>query len=307
MTRIIAYTILYFLSIGLSFSQVKSEEILLKNDSIELSGTLSYTKTKVPLIIWVHGSGNVDRNGNQAGVNIKANYIKQFRELINKEGIAFYSYDKRTSNPKNFKHSKNIVFDDFVKDVNIAVNHFKNDTRFSKIVLVGHSQGSLTAMLASKNVDKLVSLAGPGESIEKAMVKQITKQNAILGKAAAEHFKELRETGTIKTVNPFLVSIFQKANYPFLINWIKYNPAHEIKRLNIPILIINGDKDLQVKVEDAKALHKAKPSSELVIIKNMNHVLKHIEKDADNMNSYYKADFPISKELITRIINFIKK
>ncbi len=32
---------------------------------------------------------------------IKANYIKQFRDSINKEGIAFYSYDKRTANKNN--------------------------------------------------------------------------------------------------------------------------------------------------------------------------------------------------------------
>lgn len=285
---------------------IHSEEVLLKNDSIELPGTLTFSTTKSPLIIWVHGSGNVDRNGNQGAI-VKANYIKQFRDEINKENIAFFSFDKRTSNLKNFKFLKGVTLNDFVDDVQKAINHFKDDTRFSEIILVGHSQGSLIAMLASKNVDKYISLAGPGESIDKTMVKQVTAQNALLGEATAAHFKELKETGTIKEVNPFLISIFSKPNLPFFKSWADYNPTEEIKKLIIPVLIINGTKDLQVKVEDANALHKAKPSSELVIIENMNHVLKNIDKDADNMNSYYSADFNLSEKLITTVIAFIKK
>jgi hypothetical protein len=307
MKRIIIYTALYFLFLGSSFAQITSKEVLIKNDSIELPGTLSYTNATSPLVIWIHGSGNIDRNGNQAGVNIKANYIKQFREKMNNNGFAFFSYDKRTASTKNFKFLKNTLFDDLVNDAKIIVNHLKDHYTFKEIVLVGHSQGSLTAMLASENASKYISLAGLSNSFDKTLVKQVANQNPMLGKVADEHFKELFKTGTIKQVNPFLVSIFRKQNYPFLINWAKYNPSKEIQELNIPILIINGDKDLQVKNEDAEALHKAKPSSKLVIIENMNHVLKHIEKDADNMNSYYSADFKLSKKLIATIVNFIKE
>ncbi|NVK51694.1 MAG: alpha/beta hydrolase [Flavobacteriaceae bacterium] len=307
MKKIIIYTALYFLFLTSSFAQVISKEVFIKNDSIELPGTLSYINTTSPLVIWIHGSGNIDRNGNQAGVNIKANYIQQFREKMNNNGFAFFSYDKRTANPKNFKLLKNTLFDDLVDDAKIIVKHLKDNYTFKEIVLIGHSQGSLTAMLASENANKYISLAGLSNSFDKTLVKQVTNQNAMLGKVADEHFKELFKTGTIKQVNPFLVSIFRKQNYPFLINWAKYNPSKEIQKLNIPILIVNGDKDIQVKIEDAKAMHKAKPSSRLAIIENMNHVLKHIEKDADNMNSYYTADFPISTKLITTILNFIRK
>ena len=300
------YIFIFIGFITYSQSKITSEEILIKNDAIELPGTLSFTSTNTPLVIWVHGSGNVDRNGNQGAV-VKANYIQQFRDEINKKGVAFYSFDKRTSNAKNFKFLKGITLNDFVSDVQKTINHFKNDNRFSEIILIGHSQGSLIAMLASKNVQKYISLAGPGESIDKTMVKQVTAQNALLGEATAAHFKELKETGAIKEVNPLLISIFSKPNLPFFKSWASYDPTEEIKKLRIPVLIINGTKDLQVKVEDANALHKANPSSELVIIENMNHVLKNIEVDADNMKSYYSADFQLSKKLLTSIIAFIKK
>ena len=143
-----------FLSFGQS--EISSEEIIIYNDSIELPGTLTQLKKskKHPLIIWVHGSGNVDRNGNQKGVNIKANYIKQFRDSINDQA-AFFSYDKRTANSKNLKYLQNVSFDDLVSDVRKIISNFKDDPRFSEIILAGHSQGSLVAMLAvNESVNK---------------------------------------------------------------------------------------------------------------------------------------------------------
>jgi hypothetical protein len=310
MIRIVALIIIHIIGVTASSAkaQVKSEEILIKNDSIELPGTLTYSDKDTNLIIWVHGSGNVDRNGNQAGLNVGADYIKQFRENINKEGIAFFSYDKRTANMKNMKFLiKKLSFDDLVADVKKVITHFRKDHRFKKITLVGHSQGSLVAMLASKDADKYVSLAGPSKSIDVTIIDQVTKQSADLGKTTAAHFKELKETGDIKEVNPMLLSIFAKPNLPFFRSWIKYIPTEEIKKVNTPTLIINGDKDIQVPVEDAKQLQASKKDSALKIIKNMNHVIKHIEKDADNLSSYRSPDFPISSELIKVITTFVKK
>ena len=98
---------------------LQSEEILVFNDSIELPGTLTYSKENTPLIIWVHGSGNVDRNGNQ-GSMIKANYIKQFRDSINKNDIAlsYFNYLKEIG----LEHSAyNLIFE-LQSTKNIAVN-----------------------------------------------------------------------------------------------------------------------------------------------------------------------------------------
>lgn len=307
MNKIILYIICYSIGILAVQAQIQSKDFILKNDSIELPGTLTYTKTSKDLVIWVHGSGDVDRNGNQRSANVKANYIKQLRDSLNQQNIAFYSYDKRTSNPKNAAFHTGIVLDDFVSDVKKAVSYFKENKQFQSITLIGHSQGSLVAMLAIDGVDKYVSLAGPGESIDETLIKQISGQNAMLGETAKAHIKELKETGEIKEVNPFLVNLFAKQNQPFMRNWMNYDPVQEIKKIKIPTLIINGTKDLQVKVEDAKALKEGNPNAELVIIENMNHVLKIIEKDSDNYPSYFSPDFKIASELITSISEFVKK
>jgi pimeloyl-ACP methyl ester carboxylesterase len=306
MTRIITYFILLVVGWSLFQDQIQSKEILIKNGDIELPGSLTYTKSSKNLVIWIHGSGDVDRNGNQASANVKANYIKQLRDSLNKKNIAFFSYDKRTSNPKNKALLQGILFDDLVADAKLVIAHFKDSKQFKEITLIGHSQGSLVAMLASEGVDKYVSLAGPSERIDITIVKQITAQSPELGKAAEGYFKELTETGDIKEVNPFLMSIFAKPNLPFIRNWIQYDPVKEIGNIKIPTLIINGTKDIQVKVEDAKALKGGNAEAQMEIIDNMNHVLKTIEKDTDNMPSYFSPDYQLSKELIRTITEFIK-
>ena len=302
MIRVITFIIIFTFSVIMSFAQVKSEEILIKNGEVELPGTLTYTKENTPLIVWVHGSGGVKRDGN------KPKYIEQFRKEINKYNLAFFSYDKRTTNPKNVSILKQgILFQHLISDVLEVVNYFKKEHRFSKVILIGHSQGSLIAMKALKNVDKYISLAGPGEVIDKTLVRQLSAQNPLIKKPLQDSFKELREKGKIKVVTPSLASLFSKVNQPFWLSWIKLDPTEEIKKVTIPTLIINGDKDLQVLISDAEALKKAKPDAEYAIIKNMNHVLKHIDKDENNMKSYFSADFPVSEKLLETIVTFIKK
>ena len=302
MIRIVTYIILSVFAASASFAQIQTEEITINNQAIQLPGTLTFSQENQPLVIWVHGSGGVDRNGNQP------QYIQQFREAINKNDIAFFSYDKRTANPNNVKfiQQDGIFITDFVNDVKEVVNHFKKDNRFSEIILAGHSQGSLIAMLALENVDKYISIAGTGETIDKTLVRQVTAQSAEFGKLTEKYLKELKETDEIKEVNPNLLSLFAPQNQPFLSSWITLDPTKEIQNVTIPTLLINGDKDLQVQVSDAEKLKKAKPDADLVIIKNMNHPLKDIQKDEDNMKSYMSAEYPISKELITVVTNFIK-
>ena len=305
----IKLSIAFFLMLSVLFGQhsVLSEDILITSDSIKLPGTLTYLNHKSPLIIWISGSGNIDRNGNQASYNVKADYIKQFRDSINKKGISFFSYDKRTANPENIKYKNDIVFEDFIDDAKTVIDHFRDDRRFSGIILIGHSQGSLVAMLASKNIDKYISLEGASDAIDKVLVQQIIRQSPIAGDTLRSELNELRETGTIKYINPYLRTLLPKQNLLFLKSWMEYDPAKEIKKISIPILIINGIKDTQVLVDDAQALYYSNPNSKLVLIENMNHVLKDVQTDEDNLKSYYLSDYPLSKKLINEVADFILK
>ena len=105
-----------------------------------------------------------------------------------------------------------------------------------------------------------------------------------------------------------LGSLFNSSLQPFMINWMSYDPTMVIKELNMPILIVNGTKDLQVSVEEAKTLKAANDSAKLKIIENMNHVLFIIEGDQlENSKSYNEGFRKISDELIVSVSKFIKE
>lgn len=312
MKHVIFY-ICIFTSLLVKGQNVITEELSLSNGAISLPGTLSYPESnkKLPLVIFIHGSGNVDRNGNQkiSVMETKANYIKLLSDSLNTRGIAFYRYDKRTSVPENLKLMLNdLVFDDIVDDAKIVIDHFKNDKRFSSLILIGHSQGSLTAMLATdKAVKKYISLAGPAASIDVMLTNQMAKKSEAFGPIVQAHFKELKETDTILKVNPYLVNLFIPKTFTFINSWMRYIPTEEIKNIKASTLIIQGDADIQVTVKDAESLYKVKPDATLVIIKNMNHVLKEVHTEKENQESYYSANFALSSELVETVAEFIKQ
>lgn len=301
------YCLLYLPFFGIT-QTVLSEDITLYNASIELPGTLSYIESErpIPLVIFIHGSGAIDRNGNQ-GPMMQGNYLKMLADSLNTKGIACYRYDKRTANPKNADKHEGILLSDFVADAKQAIKHFKDDNRFSSLHIIGHSQGSLVGMLAiERNIKSYISIAGPSRPIDEVLTEQISKKDSTLGVITKQHLEELAQTDTILRINPFLMSLFAPQNQKFLKNWIGYYPSQEIASLDIHVLIVNGELDLQVSTKEAIALQTAKPEAKLKLISQMNHVLKTIRSADDNLKSYSDASFGISQELIAVITTFIK-
>lgn len=275
-----------------------------------IDGTLIVPSTeKPPLAILIGGSGPTDRNGNQQ--MMVNNSLKLLAEGLYKNDIASFRYDKRIVKQMkmNSVDEKNIRFDDFIEDAAAVLNHFKKDGRFSKIYIIGHSQGSLIGMIAAQNgADGFISIAGTGQEIDDVIIDQLSKQAPGLVENARTSFDDLRANGVALNYSPGLASIFRKEIQPFVFTWMQYNPKVEIAKLNIPILIINGDKDIQVQVSEAELLRSAKPDAAYEIIPNMNHVFKEIEgNDLENSKSYNIYNLPVIPKLITVISDFIKK
>lgn len=275
-------------------------------------GTLLHPKEGTDdLIIIIPGSGPTDRNGNlQLARN---NSLRLLAEKLTASGIATFRYDKRvlTLLKRDNLEEEKMRFGDFVEDAVSTVNYFRDLNNYQNIYIVGHSQGSLVGMIAAQqsNVTGFISLGGPGQSIDKTIVSQIVLQAPELKENAQEAFRQLKENGKVKNYSPALASIFRKESQPFMASWMQYVPTEEIKKLQIPVLIINGTNDVQVDTKEAEGLKQATPDARLVLIKNMNHVLRIIEgTDAlENTKSYNEAKRPISQELTDVIIEFIKK
>ena len=166
----------------------------------------------------------------------------------------------------------------------------------------------MIGMIASKNnADGFVSIAGAGRPIDEILEEQVGKQAPFLKNEFRKYLDTLKNGHSFKLENKMFASLLRESVQPYLISWFKYNPVVEIQKLQSPILLINGTKDLQVPESDAELLHKAYPKSELLIIKNMNHVLKEVKTDAENIKTYNNMDLPVMPELIEKIAAFTKK
>lgn len=262
---------------------------------------------KPNLVIIIGGSGPTDRNGNQNFM--KNNSLKKLAEDLSNKDIATFRYDKRiVKQLKLGTIDKNIMFDDFVTDAISVIDYFKNKNLFNKIYVLGHSQGSLVGMLASKDrADGFISIAGVGQPIDTIVIEQIEKTYPVFANDAKRIFSVLRKGKKTNDYPTELAAIFNKDIQSFMMNWMQYNPQEEIKKLQMPILLINGTKDLQVEPKEANLLNEAVPNSTVKLIDKMNHVLVTIEGDnIENSKSYNEAFRKISPELIEDITNFIK-
>ncbi|EFK97688.1 protein containing alpha/beta hydrolase fold [sediment metagenome] len=229
-----------------------------------------------------------------------------------KNGISTLRFDKRgigKSNPAMTSESE-LRFETYVNDVVAWISLLRSDNRFSKIIIAGHSEGSLTGMLAAQQskAESFISIAGVGKSADKILQDQLkNKLPANLLDESNKIIDSLKMGKTVSNVNPALFALYRPGVQPYMISWIKYDPSKEIGKLNIPVLIIQGTTDLQVSVENARLLSAAKPDAELLIIENMNHVLKESDNDIQkNMATYRNLDLPLQTGLIDNMVSFIK-
>ncbi|MCJ7758337.1 MAG: alpha/beta hydrolase [Gillisia sp.] len=306
-TKIPSFLMLLF--VQLTFAQMNpfTENLVSVNKLIDGTLTIPENIENPPLVILIQGSGPTNRDGNQ--MMMKNDASKKIAHQLAENGIASYRFDKRIfkMNKFNIKEA-DLRFEDFVTDVNAILEYFKADKNFDKIILAGHSEGSLIGMLAAQEgADAFISLAGAGRSIDKIVVEQLAKQSEELSENARQAFDKMGKTGSTSNYSPYLESIFRPSVQPYIRSWMKYDPALEIAKLEVPILIINGSFDLQVDSTDAEILNAAAPNSKLVVLKNMNHIFREIKgENLENTKAYNEPNRPLHPELIPVLTDFIK-
>lgn len=306
-----------FVLTGVLFSTfvISQEKVSFSKANIEINSLLNGTlysplkpNKKTNLVILIAGSGPTDRDGNQVGLT--NNSLKLLAEALVNNGIAIYSYDKRifAQMASGKLDEASLSFDNFIDDAKAVIHYFKIQKKYHSITVAGHSEGALIGMVAANgNANAYISIAGAGRPIDQVLLEQIGKQAPFLKEEVQKNLETLKSGNTFELKNQMLASFFRSSVQPYMISWIKYNPQTEIKKLDIPTLLINGDKDIQVSVNDAQLLQQAKPDAQLKIIPNMNHVFKEIKgDDAENKASYTNPDLPISTDLSQLITTFIK-
>jgi esterase/lipase len=309
------YIKLFLLAISLSlFSNLgmsqKEKEVKVKTSNGKLYGTLLQPDVKeaVPVVLIIAGSGPTDRNGN-SGL-IQTNTYQLMAEALLEKNIASLRFDKQGvgKSSETKKEEKDLVFEDLVSDVEAWISKLQKNKDFNEIIVAGHSEGSLMGMLAAQNseVDKFISIAGAGRSIDEILLEQISKQSGKYIPESKRIVNSLKKGETVDSISPALNAIFRPSVQNYLISWMKYDPVKELAKLKIPYIIAQGTTDIQVPIEDARLLNEAHQKDNLVLIESLNHVLKDAPEDrAENMKTYYNPKLPLHKKFMDPIFKFI--
>lgn len=290
-------------------SQDQSLTITIQGGTIDAA--LLPTNNKKSIAIIIAGSGPTDKDGNSK-LGVTANSYKLLAEALQKENIATLRYDKRgigKSKLVDASESKQ-RFDDFITDATTIYNYAKDTLGYSNIYFIGHSEGSLVAMVAAQQTKAAgyISVSGAGRTIDEVVMEQVATQPENIQEQIKEIFHQLKQGNEVDDVPQYLYSLFRPSVQPYMISWLKYKPTEEIKKLSCKILIINGTCDAQVKETEATLLHQANSASKLAIIPKMTHALKDAAADCadEGMKTYKDASLPLTSELVTNIVQFIQ-
>lgn len=291
--------------------------------SLTLDGTLTLpttTKGPVPVVLLIAGSGPTDRDSNSplsfGGKPVQGASFRLLADSLARLGIAVVRYDKRGSGENrratlvSLKQT-DMRFDHYVSDAVGFIRQLQADKRFSRVVVAGHSEGSLVGMLAATktNVDAFVSLSGPGQNIADAIRPQLATLPEAQRELAYRDLDSLRAGQPVRQPPAVLMSLMSPLIQPYMMSWMKYDPSVEIKRFRGPVLLINGGRDIQVGVTEAEALKKARPDAKLVVYPDMTHMLKNSVSASmdDNLKTYHDPSLLLTPGFASELARFARQ
>jgi alpha-beta hydrolase superfamily lysophospholipase len=288
-------------------------ESTLRTATGDIHGTL-LTPEKAhqsPVVLIIAGSGPTDRNGNSP-MGVTASPYRMLADSLLQHGIATLRYDKRgvAQSARAMRSESELTFENYIEDAVSWIKWLRTDKRFSRVIVLGHSEGSLIGMVAARtgNADAYISVSGLSDRADKTISKQLHLQMPQLADKADILFDSLGKGYRVQEPGGTMNMLFRASVQPYLISWFKYDPSQEIKKLTIPVLILQGTTDVQVSVADAQALKQADPQATLAIIDGMNHVLKTSPADMQqNLATYHDPKLPLKPGLVTAIDKFIRK
>src|SRR5450756_2262161 len=147
--------------LGIATAGASAEESRIRVGAIDAVLATPPDVERPPVALLIAGSGSTDHDGN--GPQIKPATLKKISEQLAARKIATLRYDKRGAGgwKPEFGRPEDFRFKDYVDDAAALVNYLRGSGKFSKIILVGHSEGGLVAILTARRipVDRLVLLA----------------------------------------------------------------------------------------------------------------------------------------------------
>ena len=287
----------------------ETEEVTFTNekDGATLAGTLTYpvgydkesgkpvggNMKSLTVVLFVSGSGQQNRDEelfNHKPFLVIADYLAR-------HGIASLRYDDRATGASKGGEVKNATSEDFMRDAEAGLNYLRNQKKFKKIGVLGHSEGGLIAFMlgARKKTDFIVSLAGPGVKGDTLLAAQTNRLMELSGMSAtmtAEQYRQLKEV----------------RETPWLQWFINYDPSDNIRNSRCPVFALNGDRDCQVlSSQNLPPIQRLLPKSKKNLIKEypgLNHRFQHCTTGLPT--EYGQIEETISQEVLQDIVQWIQ-
>jgi len=308
-------------------------------DHIELAGTLSFPEKngKFPAVILITGSGPQNRDEELLG-------HKPFlilSDFLTRNGIAVLRFDDRGVGESTGSFKAATTFD-FAKDVEYAIEYLqkRKEINHNKIGLIGHSEGGIIASIIAsknKNVDFIVLMAGPALRGDKLLLLQKYKIESQMGVnhnliennqqifAGAYEIilnKKIKNEVISDSLSSYFTSkygqalperqksaIINQLTSPWMIDFIRLDPATYLSKVNCPVLAINGSKDIQVPSKENLEIIKdifekyKNTNVKIVELKDLNHLFQECETGATS--EYSRIEQTISPIALKEILNWI--
>ena len=281
-----------------------------------LKGTMLSPGKDAPIVLMIPGSGPTDRDGNNTH-GLKAAPMKLLAEGLAASGIATVRIDKRGmyASAGAIPDPNAVTIKDYAADVHSWIGAIRRTTGATCIWVLGHSEGGLVALAAGQdrsNICGLILVSTAGRPIGQVLEDQLKSNpaNAPLLDQALSTIAEL-EAGRhvdVKNLDPALMPLFHPAVQDFLISEMAIDPAKLVAAFRKPMLILQGERDIQVSVQDAQLLKQADQAAKLVLLPDANHVLKQVFSNdrGANVATYSDPSLPLVPDVVPAITKFVR-
>jgi pimeloyl-ACP methyl ester carboxylesterase len=282
-----------------------------------LAGTFLEAAKGAPVILIIPGSGPTDRDGNNP-LGITAAPYRLLAEALADKDISSVRIDKRGlgGSKSAVADGNKVTIEDYAVDTHNWVEAIQKQTGNSCVWVLGHSEGALIALAAAqepKGICGVILVSGAGRKLSDVIRDQLSSNAAFAPEldSAFTALQSLEHEQHVDPTNfdPTLQKLFAPQVQDFLIDMFRQDPAKLAGSLKVPLLIVQGERDMQVSIADARMLAAAQPKAKLVLIPAMNHVLKDVGSDdrAANLATYTDASLPVDSGLVDAIVKFLKR
>ncbi|NDD62705.1 MAG: alpha/beta fold hydrolase [Acidobacteria bacterium] len=313
----------------------ESKEVVFSGHNLKLAGTLLLPRRqsggeKAIGVVIVGETGPTTRNGIQVG-GVEHGVYRELAESLAAQGIASLRYDRRCRGASDCR--KIDSFDDYIDDLRGAVSFFAAQPGIDskRIILIGHGEGAFLAASLISQVDDaaagLVVTAMSGRTLGKQLRDKFQARMAEEGRSPEEiravTAKVERVTrplfyNQISAVkekfdprDPYdaeLMALLDEA--PRTVSLMVNDPLQVLASGRVPVLILQGEKDLEITTKDASFLEDTlariyHPDHTLLTLPNMDHLLR-ANPGKPTFASYLDASYRVDPEFLRQTGKWIR-